>query len=68
MMRKNHTESQLSIFSAEWQKLKGPKKRGPKEKANCGNVATNTKSRQRDEAAKKFGIVGRTTIHCVQNE
>ena len=60
MMRKNHTESQLSIYAAEWQGVVGPKKRGPKKKgeANCGNGATNTKTR--DEAANKFGIGGRT--------
>ncbi|NOY41577.1 MAG: ParB N-terminal domain-containing protein [Planctomycetes bacterium] len=69
MMRKNHSESQLSIYAAEWQKVVGPKKSGPKKKATDenasdpigGNVSTNTeKGKLRDTAGEKFGITGRT--------
>jgi len=60
MMRKNHRESQLSIYAAEWQSVKGPKKSGrPKKdvKKNGGHVGT---IKTRDEAGGKFGIGGRT--------
>ncbi len=62
MMRKNHSESQLSFYAAEWQEITGPKKRGPKKKgkANSGNVSLNSNGQQRDAAGDKFGITGRT--------
>ena len=63
MERKNHSESQLSFYAAEWQKIVGPKKMGrPKkdEVEKSGTVAGLKNGDQRDEAAKKFGIGGRT--------
>jgi len=63
MMRKNHSESQLSIYAAEWQGVVGPKKMGrPKkgESKKSGTGAGLKSGDTRDEAAEKFGIGGRT--------
>lgn len=63
MMRKNHSESQLSIYAAEWQGVVGPKKMGrPKkgESKKSGTDALLILGQQRDVAAKKYGIGGRT--------
>jgi len=62
MMRKNHSAVQLGFYSAEWLKIAGPDKRGPKktEDSNSGPEAGNRGVDKRDEAAKKFGIGGRT--------
>jgi transposase len=70
MMHKEITDSQLSMFAAEWQKVLKPeaKKRqrkhggtAPGRKRNTGGtIATSDNGKSRDKAAKKYGISGRT--------
>ncbi len=61
MMRKNHSESQLSFYAAGWRKLNGLKKAGRPKKSKVNNRCNDAPIKKtNDTAGNKFGISGRT--------